>query len=372
MPDETIIGRLLALLRDSAYVEYCEEIAKIIDSAIKTNFEQTQIRETKMIQDITEKINGISGNCGTLGSFGTNAFNVHGTRAQVRFEYLEGAICKEIADLLMIVTVVDDKVKVFEKATFVQMKRAESIDSPSKWVIDREQLYFLSRFPVFDKAKGSVPKPTANAHLLTSLTNNLGLYGLLHPSGGYYVSAPKIVSVLSSRENGGKTRIVEDALKECCRQSDMNCSAIVNKQRSEDAIINRMNVRNDYLFYPEIFGNFHYSMSTKCFIERFVALGVGETIFSVFSDSNEGVRDFLYGLLEALKAKLLKSQSKTKSQKNIEAFKRLLDTPFAQVRSPIPPLNFNDFIIDDYDSEGIGVIQVVLNLGLQDEITKIE
>ena len=370
MPDETIIGRLLALLRDSAYVEYCEEVAKTIDSAIKTNFEQTQIRETKMIRDITEEVNGISKSCGTLGSFVTNAFNIHGTRAQVRFEYLQGAICKEIADLLMIVTVVDDQVKVFEKATFVQMKRAESADSPSKWEIDREQLYFLSRLPVFDKAIGSVPNAAPGKHLLTSFSNNLGLYGLLYPKGGYYVSAPKILSVLCSRKNGGQTRIVEDALKKCCRQSDMNCSAIVNKRKSEDKIIDRMNLRNDYLFYQEPFGNFHYSMSTKCFIERFVALSVGETIFSIFSDSNEGVKDFIYGLLEALKAKLLKSRSKAKSSKNIEAFERLLDTPFAQVRSPIPPRNLDDFIADDYDSEGIGVIQVVLNLGLQDEYTK--
>jgi len=364
LPDETNVQRILNLLRTDKYVQYCDELATRIDCVIKDNFAKAKIKETTMIRDITEKTNGISGNCGTLGSFGTNAFNIHGTRAQVRFEYRDGAICKEIADLLMIVTVVDDKVKVFEKATFVQMKRAESIDTPSKWVIDREQLHFLSRLPVFDKAIGSVPNAAPKKHLLTSFSNNLGLYGLLYPKGGYYVSAPKILSVLCSRKNSGKTRIVEDALKECCRQSDMNCSAIVNKRKSEDAIIKRMNLRNDYLFYREPFGNFHYSMSTKCFIERFVALSVGETIFSIFSDSNEGLKDFLYGLLEALKEKLSKSGKQVTPQ--IKAFNDLLNTPFAQVRSRIPPLNLEDFIVDDYDSEGIGVIQVVLNLGLQD------
>lgn len=115
---------------------------------------------------------------------------LHGSKSQVKFSIGGNQQQRELADLLILGSYVENGSLRWQRACFIQAKKGSLSkgSTPSRFVIDEWQLALLRSFPEFEGVSGLFNK---KKHHLRNRTGMLGAYGLL--------SAPGEITVLSAR-----------------------------------------------------------------------------------------------------------------------------------------------------------------------------
>lgn len=131
------------------------------------------------------EVTTVSGMCETLNgkSFERLKFyshKIHGTRSFVEFFNRDKPVTTEMADMAIICVATKDKDIVFEKITFVQNKKEDTVNN---WKIDQDQLYLLRNFPTITGKKGVFKKNHKDEIVFLNNSENLGTYGLFKSSG---------------------------------------------------------------------------------------------------------------------------------------------------------------------------------------------
>lgn len=80
---------------------------------------------------------------------------IHGTRSFVEFFNQDKPVTTEMADLAIISVVTQGRNIIYEKISFVQNKKENTVDN---WEIDQNQLYLLRNFPTITGKKGLFKK----------------------------------------------------------------------------------------------------------------------------------------------------------------------------------------------------------------------
>lgn len=131
--------------------------------------------EVKIVTDMCNTINGKS--------FETLKFytkKIHGIRSYVEFYNQDKPITKELADMVIISVVTQDRKIVYEKTAFIQNKKEET---EGNWKIDQDQLYLLHNFPTFKGKKGMFKKHFDDEVVFMNHSETLGNYGLFKQPG---------------------------------------------------------------------------------------------------------------------------------------------------------------------------------------------
>ncbi len=124
---------------------------------------------------------------------------LHGPRSQVKFRVGNNTHQRELADLLLLGSYVEDGSLRWQRACFVQAKRGSTpgVRSPSRYAVDKWQLALLRAFPQFTGVSGIF---RGQSHNLRNRTGMLGAYGLLADPGDLsLVSARILDQVLGGR-----------------------------------------------------------------------------------------------------------------------------------------------------------------------------
>lgn len=139
---------------------------------------------------------------------------LHGPRSQVSFQVGGTSYQRELADLLVIATLVENGRLAFQRACFIQAKRsgAPSGTSAARFGIDPWQLALLGSFPEFTGLTGDLKGTTAQ---LRNRSGMLGAYGLLSPPGEFTVVSARILNhVLGGRKSLPAKELIPAILSE--------------------------------------------------------------------------------------------------------------------------------------------------------------
>lgn len=126
---------------------------------------------------------------------------LHGSRSQVTFEIGGKKQQRELADLLVVASLVQDGQLYGQRVCFVQAKRASRAgsQSPSRFEIDPWQLALLRAFPEFTGVAGVFMGQTLH---LRNRSGMLGAYGFLAAPGELSIVSARIVDhVLGGRKS---------------------------------------------------------------------------------------------------------------------------------------------------------------------------
>lgn len=138
---------------------------------------------------------------------------LHGPRSQVRFRIGGTEHQRELADLLVLATYVEDGTLAFQRACFIQAKRSgASSRSAARFSIDPWQLALLGSFPEFTGFAGEFKGLTLE---LRNRSGMLGAYGLLSPPGEFTVVSARVVNhVLGGRQSLTTKELIPAILSE--------------------------------------------------------------------------------------------------------------------------------------------------------------
>jgi hypothetical protein len=119
---------------------------------------------------------------------------LHGHRSQVKFEIGGQTHQRELADLLILTSWVDQGRLQWQRACFVQAKKEEQPKrSAGRYSVDEWQLALLRNFPKFEGVTGLFQGTT---HELRNHSGMLGAYGFLSAPGEFSVTSARIVGQL--------------------------------------------------------------------------------------------------------------------------------------------------------------------------------
>lgn len=218
-----VIIRYADVVNTKKFLKHQKEFVKRLQKGIEDGYSiKERPYEPKMVSIIQKIIN-------ELGSFETkgdsfriktwSAF-IHGSRSFVEFEYFGKKVTRELGDLLLIISVIFNDQKYFEKITITQVKRSES---DMRWNLrNKEQLYLLSHFPPFrGKRNDSIIPP--REIILPNLSGCLGTYGLLYPKTGFsLISAVYLDLILGNRDSLTKHHLYNCCSLSCCFPSGIS------------------------------------------------------------------------------------------------------------------------------------------------------
>lgn len=142
--------------------------------------------EVKIVTDMCAAIDGTKYD--RLKLFSTK---IHGSRSYVEFYNKTEMTSKELADMIIISVVTENKNIVFEKTAFVQNKKESGLDH---WAIDLDQLYLLKNFPTFKGTKGLVKKTFSGNVIFLNHSGALGNYGFFQAPGEMILANAEIVN----------------------------------------------------------------------------------------------------------------------------------------------------------------------------------
>ena len=126
--------------------------------------------EVKMVTNMCNTINGKD-----FERLEFYATKIHGTRSFVEFYNQDKPTTKELADMVIISVVTENREIIYEKTAFIQNKKE---DTENSWKIDQDQLYLLHNFPTFKGEKGIFKRNFNNEVVFQNHSENLGNYGL--------------------------------------------------------------------------------------------------------------------------------------------------------------------------------------------------
>lgn len=120
---------------------------------------------------------------------------LHGPESQVHFSIGTKSHQRELADLLVLATYVENGTLTYQRACFIQAKRSGTASgrSAARFGIDPWQLALLGSFPEFTGITGVFHGQT---HWLRNRSGMLGAYGFLSPPGNFTVVSARILNHL--------------------------------------------------------------------------------------------------------------------------------------------------------------------------------
>lgn len=174
-------------------------IATTMRERVEKSF-ATHPDEVDCVQAIVEGIRGtvpVTGRLRNTDSFKLeveSAF-LHGSKSQVRFSIGGKQHQRELADLLVLATYVEDGTLAFQRACFIQAKRSGPNygRAAARFGIDSWQLALLGSFPKFTGLSGILKGQT---HQLRNRSGMLGAYGFLSPPGNLTVVSARVLNHL--------------------------------------------------------------------------------------------------------------------------------------------------------------------------------
>ena len=194
------------------------QIADTMRRGIETSF-GCRPDEVDCVQAIVEAVAGTppvtgQGRSGDAFRLEVESAFLHGHRSQVSFRVGGATYQRELADLLVIATFVQDGALSFQRACFIQAKRSAtpSGSSAARFGIDTWQLALLGSFPELMGITGVLKGQTVH---LRNRSGMLGAYGLLSPPGEFTVVSARILSqVLGGRKSLPAKELVPAILSE--------------------------------------------------------------------------------------------------------------------------------------------------------------
>lgn len=285
----------------------------------------------------------------------TTSIFIHGNKSQVDFDY-HGQRSEpiELGDLILIISVVFDGRKYFEKFTINQFKKDEKNIKSISWHIDnRKQLYLLSRFPTFKGVKGLIPKRDFS---LPNYSACLGSYGLLYNPGDFaFVSATELDSFIEHRNTLKMSELHYFQTKKTLLPYFPYFYPDV------DELLYLMHKFYKYYgskwyFLWNLFGNYHHAYNTFDFAHKYLTIGIGEPTFMKIGIDNSQAKSFLHELLSAASVKARREGD----GRLLDFVDRFLGYGYAGGEGEG---GFRQGV--EFDSEGgaIGIIHTIINLG---------
>ena len=344
MITESAMKKYISMVRSNVFIEYEKEFAQRISFALSKGYLQKQ-RENQLVQTVEDVVNSLQNlprdNHRVGFKLSTKAVFIHGTKSQVEFDYYGQTTQRELGDLVFIISIFYKGKKFFEKLTINQFKRSKE---KAYWYFnkkdkngkhpDKEQLYFLSRFPTFKGVKGLIPKKDFN---LPNYSGCLGSYGLLYKPGDFAsVSATDIDSFIGHRNS--------------LKMSDLyNLSYETEKHSCP-----YFTWYDFFCFHPSVlpcnlFSNYHYAHNVFDFAHKYLTVGIGEPIFMEIGMDNSQVRNFLHELLSAVRIKARGKQDILDFIKRVVGGERESD--------------FREETKFDFEGGGIGMVHTIIDLG---------
>jgi len=252
------------LFRNKEFIKEQKEIASILDNLIKNSTK----KEPDLVEDIISELN-------LKNKFiSVNSEFIHGSKSQVKFNYNNKKDTqREAGDILFSISLFKNKNLLGHKISFTQVKKKELF----KWKPqngEKEQLYFLSKFPKFKGVSGVFPKEKI---ILKDYSKTLGTYTFLNKKFGIEFISAYILSNF--------------VLKNQC------CFNLLN------------NNLKCYLRHPSNYNSCLYCPETFNFVENLTEFRIGELIrnnggipFNRLTVNKEA-RDIFVGIFKYLKNK---------------------------------------------------------------------
>lgn len=164
--------------------QFQNELSKETYESLANSYSNSY-NEVKTVTDMCETLNGKS-----FEKLQFYSRKIHGTRSFVEFFNQDRPVTTEMADMAIICIATKDKNIVYEKISFVQNKKEDSINN---WKIDQNQLYLLRNFPTITGKKGLFKKNFKNEIVFLNHSDNLGIYGLFKSSGEMVLANAKTI-----------------------------------------------------------------------------------------------------------------------------------------------------------------------------------
>ena len=351
-----IIKKYTELIMEQGFIKHSKELAERIISGIQKKYKD---REEKIVESIINEVGDFS-HKGASYEIATKSIFIHGVKSQVTFKYYENITQRELGDIIFLMSLIHKGKVIFEKMTINQVKKTKKNKKSISLEIgnesSKEQLYLLSRFPVFKGAKGSLIP--AKEYASKNLSGCLGSHGLIYSPGDFFfISSKKLEAALL-----GKSSIKLDDLVKT-----------VSFEGSEDAIYPFLLLIFEDVIYPllilipngvfppwniPILGNAYIAHNTYDFVSKYLSGNIGELIFS-FSEyllHNKNALFLLQDMLSKIKAKAKKEGNK----EILQFLKRFEEECYIPQNGnsnyDIEPEEFSD------NDGGLGIIYTTLTL----------
>lgn len=233
---------------------------------------------------------------------------IHGNRSQIKFQYYGKSAQKELGDLILVSTLTRRGKPILQKLTIIQAKRDTT--KPGSWGIDKEQLFFLSNWPIFSGVKGIFPKKNLT---IPDFSGCLGSYYLYREPGDIvFISARELENLLGSKKRISLDDIMKSYTENSKHQNNsFGFSPLTGLHPKELYHLSR-----EYFYIMEELGHFPHPYMTYtgnnlpilqnvCIcknifdgIRNFARLNIGEPVFS--KDAVIQVNEFGYRMLNTI------------------------------------------------------------------------
>lgn len=278
----------------------------------------------------------------------TKSIFIHGHRSQVEFKFYNKPTQRELGDIIFILSVVYNNRKYFEKMTINQFKKSNKASWKLSEESTREQLYLLSRFPIFRGAnKSLIPKKEFK---LPNYSKCLGTHGLLYYPGDFLVVSSNLLEIISS----GRKRLNLRDLLLCYKIPYFH---IIDSLYIRE-LLDILNIFKYFRYQPfmwnlPLLGNSCIAYNSYEFSDKYLRGLIGEMIYAKKMLYNYSAFEFLQDFLMSVKRKAIKMKL-TRIEEFINYFHRFryYDVPAYE--------GHYEF---DYDGGGIGIIHTTINLG---------
>ncbi len=274
---------LYNVLKNRQFIKYQKEMAAKLNQII---FEHTNEKEVDLIKKIIDSVKHSSTSKPSFISV-TSKF-IHGTKSLVKFETPIKTKQKstEVGDILFSISIFDKDNLLAHKISFTQVKK----DLLLKWKPrgnEKNQLYFLSTFPIFKGYHGIFPKKDV---ILKDTSKTLGTYLFLNKIHGIEFISAYVLANFINKE----------------RFSNCLCNIFFRNRLNYFCLKYRCNPIMPYYAHPcYINSDCLYCPETFNFIENLTEFRIGELIqnsLEAYQDINinKTARFFFAALLKYL------------------------------------------------------------------------
>jgi len=316
--------------------------------------------------DIVKIIEYIINNIGQLSTkdkrfnISTSSIFIHGNRSQVEFEYYRKRTQRELGDIIFILSVIYNGKKYFEKMTINQIKKSKNVSWNFNNDSAKEQLYLLSRFPIFRGAKGSlIPVKDYN---LPNNSDCLGTHGLLYYPGDFALISSKQLEVILSRKNNLK---LKDLVMRIAPNNICPCFLycyLLNDMDFEECLYILHDLIHFHLRYFRHFPPFICNLpilSNSCmsynvydFSNKYLMGYIGELIYAKKLPYNKAAFQFLHDLLSVIRKKA--------EREELEDVLKFISSYNYGYGGGKEVERYEE---SNYEGGGIGIIHTIINLG---------
>ena len=343
------------LIKSNLFIKFEKQLSNLLDVELSKN-----LKEVETVKNWVTKLNNKEFSYNGLGT-SINSLFIHGYNhsdkgshpSGVEFDYYDKKERKELADIIFISSFYYRGKKVLEKVTFNQAKWGEIKSTTSSWKIDQGQLYLLSRLPRFNGINGSII--SNKDYYINNISKCLTSYGLMNKENFVFISANYLLSAIASKKSVN--------LKDFQNLSMLTHNINLNFPILDDDIfyhelfyfLERYCIRNDYCLniFNKLLGtsSTYFTNNTFEFLSEYLKGNIGEIIHNDITKTiNSSASVLMSDIIQNIK-------NVSHMQQNNEAIQ------FIQNYGGSDNIKINDNIEFEEPENGLGIIQVKVNLG---------